>query len=109
MSVELRYGMDFRKPEYRREVFLRFYQFHTQFKLHPGLVYLLIPYMRKRLNWNLEQLLWYCFINGNTQHPPTSWIIFNRFSDSPTLDTPFLVQFFNTDRNRLEFNPNPRP
>ncbi len=87
MSVELQSGMDFREPEYRREVFLRFYQFHTQFKLHPGLVYLLIPYMRKRLDWNLEQLLWFCFINGNTQHPPTSWLIFERFPDFGILDT----------------------
>ena len=25
---DLKVGMDFRKPEYRREVFLRFYEFH---------------------------------------------------------------------------------
>ncbi len=74
MSVELEYGMDFREPEYRREVFLRFYQFHTEFKLHPGLVYLLIPYMRKRLDWNLEQLLWFCFINGKKLGRPKSTV-----------------------------------
>ena len=36
---ELKYGMDFRKPEYRREVFLRFYDYHLKFKSHPGGIY----------------------------------------------------------------------
>jgi hypothetical protein len=103
-SLDLQYGMDFRKPEYRREVFLRFYQFHTEFKLHPGLVYLLIPYLRERLNWNLEQLLWFCFINGNTQHPPTSWLIFKRFPDFAALDTATLIEFFSSEWARLEFD-----
>jgi hypothetical protein len=103
-SLELHYGIDFRKPEYRREVFLRFYQFHTQFKLHPGLVYLLIPYLSKRLNWTHEQVLWFCFINGNTQHPLTSWLIFKRFPDFATLDTPALIEFFNCEWERLEFD-----
>jgi hypothetical protein len=96
--------MDFRLPEYRREVFLRFYQFHTQFKLHPGLVYLLIPYLSKKLNWNREQLLWFCFVNGNTQHPPTSWLMFKRFPDFATLDTAALIEFFNREWTRLEFD-----
>ncbi len=104
MTVDLRHGMDFRRPEYRRETFLRFYQFHTQFKLHPGLVYLLIPYLNDHLNWNREQLLWFCFINGNTQHPPTSWLIFKRFPDFSTLDTTALTKFFNREWKRLEFD-----
>ena len=104
LETDLKYGMDFRKPEYRREVFLRFYQFHTEFKLHPGLVYLLIPYLSKRLNWTREQVLWFCFINGNTQHPPTSWLIFKRFPDFATLDTAALIEFFNNEWARLEFD-----
>ncbi len=103
-SLALQPGMDFRRPEYRREVFLRFYQFHTQFNLHPGLVYLLIPYLSERHNWNREQLLWFCFINGNTQHPPTSWLIFKRFPDFANLDTALLIKFFNKEWARLEFD-----
>jgi hypothetical protein len=95
---------DFRRPEYRREVFLRFYQFHTQFKLHPGLVYLLIPYLSERLNWDIEQKLWFCFLNGNTQHPPTSWLIFKRFPDFASLDVASLTAFFNKEWKRLEFD-----
>jgi hypothetical protein len=31
-ETKLKYGMDFRKPKYRREVFLRFYEFHLKNK-----------------------------------------------------------------------------
>lgn len=104
MIVELQRGMDFRLPEYRREVFLRFYQFHLQHAAHPGLVYLLIPYLSKRLNWTLEEKLWFCFINGNTQHPPTSWLIFKRFPEFASLKTGELIGFFNREWKRLEFD-----
>jgi hypothetical protein len=67
-------------------------------------IYLLIPYLSKRLNWKLEQLLWFCFINGNTQHPPTSWLIFKRFPDFAGLDTASLIDFFNSEWARLEFD-----
>jgi len=100
----LQKGPDYRQREYRREVFLRFYQFHTQFKLHPGLVYLLIPYFSQRLDWDLEQKLWFCFINGNTQHPPTSWLIFKRFPNFASLNTEKLIDFFNDEWTRLEFD-----
>ena len=33
-------GLDFRLPKYRREVFLRFYEFHDKYKGHAGAVYL---------------------------------------------------------------------
>src|SRR5580658_189438 len=71
---DLRAGMDFRQPQYRREVFLRFYEFHTKYKAHPGVVYLLIPELSKWLGWSLEDRLWFSFINGNTQNPVTSWL-----------------------------------
>jgi len=96
---------DYRKLEHRREVFLRFYQFHTQFKLHPGLVYLLIPYLSERLNWDLEQKLWFCFINGNTQHPPTSWLIFKRFPDFASLNTEKLIDFLTANGRGWNLTP----
>ena len=37
----LRAGLDFRLPRYRREVFLRFYEFHLRHRAHPGCVYYL--------------------------------------------------------------------
>ena len=41
--TDLKAGMDFRKPEYRREVFLRFYEFHLKYRAHAGGVYQFIP------------------------------------------------------------------
>ena len=68
-------GTDFRLPEYRREVFLRFYQFHLKYRAHPGCVYYLMRYLPERLHWDTEQKLWFAFLNGNTQNPVTSLII----------------------------------
>jgi hypothetical protein len=42
--------MDFRNPKYRREVFLRFYEFHLKYKAHPGGVYIAFPYIQKYYN-----------------------------------------------------------
>ncbi len=76
---ELEPGMDFRRPEYRREVFHRFYQFHLRYRSHPGGVYYLIPYLARRENMSLAHKLWFSFINGCTQHPLTSWVIWDTF------------------------------
>ena len=65
-------GADLRKPEYRQEVFLRFYDYHTKHGTHPGLVYLIIPSLAKRFGWTTEETLWFSFLNGCTQHPVTS-------------------------------------
>ena len=72
-------GVDFRKPEYRREVFLNFYGFHLKYKSHPGAVYYVMPYLAKKYNWDFETKLWFAFINGATQNPLTSWVLFKHF------------------------------
>ena len=76
---DLKPGMDFRKPEHRREVFLRFYEFHLKYRSHPGAVYYVMPYLAQKYNWDTEQKLWFAFINGCTQNPLTSWVLFNKF------------------------------
>ena len=77
---------DFRLPENRRETFFTAYEFHLKFKTMPGLVYGYFPYLAKKLNWSMEDKLWFAFINGNTQNPSTSWIIFNEFPSIADLD-----------------------
>ena len=101
---KLKKGMDFRLPKFRREVFLRFYQFHLKYKSHPGGVYFLMRYLPRVLNWTSEQRLWFAFLNGNTQHPLTSLIIFQRFPDIRTLDQKELEEWFNRVWARLEFD-----
>ena len=61
---ELEYGMDFRLPQYRREVFLRFYEFHLKYYAHPGAVYYTLPFIFKTRCFNEEQKLWFAFLNG---------------------------------------------
>lgn len=70
---ELEYGMDFRKPEYRREVFLRFYEFHCKYGSHPGAVYYVFPWLFKQFGMTTEQKLWFCFINGLSQNVITTF------------------------------------
>ena len=46
---ELEKGMDFRKIEYRREVFFRFYKFHTMYGIHPAQCFLAYVNILKRI------------------------------------------------------------
>ena len=89
-------GMDFRQPEYRAEVFQRFYTFHLKYQSHPGCVYYLMPFLAGAYDWSVEQRMWFAFINGNTQNPVTSYIIFNKFPDFEKLDMVALADWFYT-------------
>lgn len=86
--------MDFRNPQYRREVFIRFYGFHLKYKSHPGAVYYAFPYIFDKLSMNQEQRYWFCFINGVTQNVVTTFEIYNRFPDFENLDMDAFSAFF---------------
>lgn len=103
-KVDLQYGMDFRRPEYRREVFVRFYQFHLKYGTHPGCVYFVLPFLFKKYDWDAEQRLWFAFINGNTQNPVTSKIIFDEFPDFASLNVARLDSWFNAKWPVLAFD-----
>lgn len=102
----LRAGQDFRHPQYRREVFLRFYEFHLRYRAHPGCVYFVLPELWKDLS--MEQRLWLCFINGNTQNPVTSWLIFQQCPERKALATKHKMfkfnEWFNKNYGNLEFD-----
>jgi hypothetical protein len=83
--MELERGMDFRLPEYRREVFIRFFLWTCRRRSHPGAVYYLMPWLRQHYGWTAERALWFAFLNGNTQHPVTSLLLMDR-CDDPTDD-----------------------
>lgn len=103
---DLKYGMDFRKPEYRREVFLRFYEFHLKHKSHAGGVYYFIPYLSNYFNWSLEERLWFGTINGLTQYVMTSLAIFNHVPVPPFSDEEFdkFDKWFNESWTILPFD-----
>lgn len=94
-------GMDFRKPTYRREVWHRFYTFHLRYGSHPGMVYALMRWLGEECDWTMEDRLWFAYINGCTQHPPTSLLIFNRYPDPFELDEEDLDRWFNANFTRL--------
>jgi hypothetical protein len=73
--VKLRAGLDFRRPQYRREVFIRFYTFHLRYASHPGGVYYALPALADAYGWDTEQRAWAAFLNGNTQNPVTTALL----------------------------------
>ena len=97
--TDLTPGLDFRLPEYRRETFLRFYEFHLKHRTHPGCVYFLMPYLREKYGWDQEEALWFAFINGNTQHPVTSLELHRRFPTPGHADD--MMAWWETNHRRL--------
>src|ERR1700693_2431898 len=100
-ETQLREGLDFRLPQYRREVFLRFYEFHLEHRAHPGAVYYVMPWLIKEYGLSPEQAYWMAFINGNTQNIVTTWLILDRFPDFP--NTKGLDVWFNKHYKSLEW------
>lgn len=98
---DLKEGMDFRLPKYRREVFLKFYEFHDKFKGHAGAVYSAFPYLFEKLNMTQEEKLWFVFINGCSQHVVTTYLIFEQFSDFRNLDIQKLNEWFYNNYKKL--------
>lgn len=81
--MELTEGADLRKPQFRREVFHRFYTFHLTYRSHPGCVYYLLPYLAEVEGWDEEQRAWAAWINGNTQNPVSTWLLM-RYASRPS-------------------------
>lgn len=90
----LKQGFDFREPKYRREVFLRFYEYHIKYKSHPGAVYYTFPYIFDKLNMSKEEMYWFCFINGCSQNVISTYIIFINFPDINSLNFKTLKEWF---------------
>jgi Alpha-glutamyl/putrescinyl thymine pyrophosphorylase clade 2 len=99
---ELTADMDFRKPEYRREVFLRFYEFHLKNRSHPGGVYFAMPWLAKHLKQTVEDKLWTAFINGCSQNIVTTSIIQKRFPSIATLDLTELNNWWNIFHSKFK-------
>lgn len=95
------YGCDFRKPIFRREVFLRFYEFHSKYKSHPGAVYIAFPWLSTHYTMSVEDKLWLAFINGCSQNIVTSTIIYKHFPSLKNLNMFKLEKWWN--QNHMKF------
>lgn len=73
--MDLQAGSDFRQPQFRREVWQRFYTFHLRYLGHPGGVYYALPALADAGGWDGEQRAWCAFLNGNTQNPVTTSLL----------------------------------
>ncbi len=91
---DLSYGMDFRLPKYRREVFLRFYEFHLKHKAHAGAVYYAFPYLFEKHDMDFEQKLWFTFLNGCSQNVITTYLLWKEFPDLHKLDLDRFSAYF---------------
>lgn len=95
-------GLDFRLPQYRQETFLRFYDFHLRYRAHPGCVYYLFPHFRDAYGWTDDEALWFAFLNGNTQNPLVSLMLWRRF---PTVGhTEEMLEWFGRHYALLPFD-----
>jgi hypothetical protein len=99
--TQLKEGLDFREPKYRREVFLNFYGFHLKYKAHPGAVYYTMPYISDVLNYTQEQKLWMAFINGCGQNIVTTKIILDEFPDLTTYNHKDFNKWFREHYTKL--------
>lgn len=73
--AELHPGADFRRPEYRRAVFLHFYEWSVRHRSFPGGVHYALPGIADGLQLDLEQRYWLAWLNANTQNPVTSLLL----------------------------------
>lgn len=95
-------GLDLRLPEHRRDVFLAFYDAHLRWRAHPGCVYYLFPALAEANGWTDEELLWFAFLNGNTQNPITS-LLLHRAGPTPARAAD-VVDYWRTNYRRLAFD-----
>jgi len=98
--------MDYRLKENREAYFTQLYQMNLTYGIMPGLVYLYMPELAKKYHWDMEQKLWFAFLNGNTQNPITSMRIFRRFPEPPQnkVELQDLTDWFNEEWERLSFD-----
>ncbi len=99
---DLQAGFDFRQPIYRREVFLRFYEYHLKYRSHPGAVYFAFPWLSNHMNMNEEDKLWIAFINGCSQNIVTSYFIFKKFPSVKDLNVDELDSWWNDNHQKFK-------
>lgn len=98
--------MDYREPVNRRAYFKKLYKLNVKYKVHPGLVYLYIPELKKTFGWDEDQTLWFSTINGHTQNPIASLRIFNVLPEIPSSETKWrnFSEWFNENWVNLSYD-----
>lgn len=100
--MRLTAGSDFRRPEYRRELFLRFYAWSLKHGSFPGGVHYALPYVARGLDLTYEQRAWLAFLNGNTQNPVTTLLLFQAAPEPSLAD--HAVEFWTVNYPYLQWD-----
>lgn len=97
---------DYRLLENRREYFDALYKLNLVYGVMPGLVYLYMPELAKRYRWGVDEKLWFAFLNGLTQNPITSLILFHRLPGVPPAGSALsqFEEWFNENWHELQFD-----
>lgn len=97
---------DYRLVPHRREYFEALYRLNLEHGVMPGLVYLYMPELARRYDWDAEQQLWFAFLNGLTQNPITSLRLFTRLPEVPPAGAALSAfeQWFNQQWSTLQFD-----
>lgn len=97
-------GDDLRRPELRKEVFIRFYEFMTMYGIHTELIYIYIPALIKEYHWTKEQALWFSFLMGCSENIFMAWYVFNKFPELPIKNLDEFERWHKADWRRLVYD-----
>ena len=98
--------IDYRLPENRAVYFDKLYKLNLEYGIMPGLVYLYMPELARRYDWDAEQKLWFAFLNGLTQNPITSLRLFDQLPAVPPAGAALsrFTDWFNAEWDTLQFD-----
>jgi hypothetical protein len=97
---------DYRLPENRADYFSALYAMNLTERVMPGMVYLYLPALAARNAWDVEQQLWFAFLNGMTQNPITSLRLFTQLPGVPPAGATLgkFESWFNAEWDTLQFD-----
>lgn len=97
---------DYRDLALRREYFSALYKLNLEHRIMPGLVYLYMPELARRFNWDAEQKLWFAFLNGMTQNPITSMRLLEQLPTVPPAGAQLarFHEWFNAEWDTLQYD-----
>ena len=93
---------DWRLPENRREVFLRFYDLNLRFQDNSGCMYSLLRALADHYSLDLEGRAWLAYLVGHTQNIATTKLLLDA---APTPEDWYrAVQYYEENRTRLRWD-----
>ena len=94
--------LDFRLPENRREAYIRYYvwQLRTWDCDTPLAV---MNYLFDRLEYNIEQRFWLCFLYGNTYQIATAYAIWNEMPDKINVNMERLIKWNSDNFQNMKY------